>query len=190
MSSGLTNLMRREAERAMSQTASVRIGIVSAYDPSNYAAKVRIQPDDVETGWMPIGSNMGGNGFGDFYGPMPGDVVYVHFQEGGKLAPFIGGFHFGDRFRPLSVPSGERWIVHRSGSFLKFHGDGTIEMNADTFNLTGDVNVTGNIVASGDISDLSNGSGTMAHIRTVYDSHVHGGVQTGGGNTATPTPTL
>lgn len=182
------NIMRREAERTANMRATVRLGIVSAYDPANYAAKVRLQPEDTETGWMPIGSGMGGSGCGDFYGPVPGDIVYVHFQESGKGAPFIGGFHFGDDRRPLPVPSGERWIAHKSGSFLKFLNDGTIAIKASAVNLEGDLNVTGDILATGDITDLDGVSGTVAHIRAVYNTHTHNDPQ--GGTVAAPNQPL
>ena len=182
MMNGMANIMRREAMRAMSQTATVRIGIVSAYDPSNYSAKVRIQPEDAETGWMPITTPWSGSGWGMLCPPSPGDVVDVHFQEGGKLAGFVALRHYGDQFRPLNVPAGEFWIVHKSGSFLKFLNDGTIEMNAATaissvapvWNHTGDFTVNGEIRATGDIIDrYENGGYTMASFRATYDAHTH-----------------
>lgn len=189
---GMLNLMRREAARTMSQTASVRIGVVSAYDPNNYSAKVQIQPEGYETGFLSVTSPWIGNGWGMFCPPTPGDVVDVHFQEGGKQAGFIALRHFGDRIRPLGVPSGEFWLVHKSGSLLKFHNDGTIEVaasvinvTAPTFNLTGNLNVTGNIVASGDITDINNGNGSLSHLRAAYDAHVHGGVAGGSDSTST-----
>jgi phage baseplate assembly protein gpV len=189
----MLNINRREAERAMSRLAMVRIGIVSAYDPSNYAAKVLIQPEGTETGWMPVHSPWVGNGWGLFCPPTPGDVVEVHYQEGGKGAPFISLREYGDQSRPLGVPSGEFWVVHKSGSFLKFHNDGTVEMNsqadmsitAPTVNLTGNLSVTGNILAGGDITDINDGGGTLAGLRTAYNDHVHGGVENGSGSTST-----
>ena len=103
---------------------NTRIGVVSGYDPANYAAKVRIQPEDVETGWLPVATPWSGPGWGMFCPPSLDDVVDVHFQEGGKEAGFVCLRHFGDRFRPLPVPSGEFWLVHKSGSNFKFHDGG------------------------------------------------------------------
>ena len=176
MMDGMTNVMRREAMRAMSQTATVRIGIVSAYDPSNYSAKVRIQPEDAETGWIPVTTPWSGSGWGMFCPPTPGDVVDVHFQEGGKLAGFVALRHFGDQFRPLSVPTGEFWIVHKSGSFLKFHNDGTLEITGESnINITAPtVNIAGNLNVTGDIIDRYEAGGyTMASFRATYDEHKH-----------------
>ncbi|WP_435018502.1 phage baseplate assembly protein V [Tundrisphaera sp. TA3] len=128
----MLNIARREAERVMAQRSGVRIGVVTGYDPENYCAKVEIQPERVETGWLPISTPWSGNGWGEYCPPTPGDVVDVHFQEGGKEAGFIGNRHYGDRFRPLAVPSGERWTVHQSGSCLKFHNDGSVEISSPT----------------------------------------------------------
>ena len=212
MMNGQMNIMRREAARIASQSAHVRIATVTSYDPSNYAAKVMIQPEGYETGFLPIGTTWAGNGWGDFYGLTPGDVVYVHFQEGGKQAGFIGGSFYGDKFRPLPVPSGERWTVHQSGSFLKFHNGGSVELHtagdlnatvggqanltvtgkvvasASEFDLTGNLNVTGTITASGDIFDQGQSDQSMNHIRTVYDGHTHNDPQ--GGTTSAPNQPL
>jgi phage baseplate assembly protein gpV len=214
MMSRIQNIMRREAARVDSLKALVRMGIVSAYDPNHYAAKVLIQPEGHETGFLPIATPWVGNGWGMFCPPTPGDVVDVHFQEGGREAGFVALRFFGNVAQPLTVPSGEFWLVHASGTFLKFTNDedasvnvagnlnitvagqvnltatGKVVAQAAEFDLTGNVNVTGNIVASGDISDKSGASGSVDHIRTVYDSHTHGGITPGGGNTATPNQTL
>lgn len=44
---------------------------------------------------------------------------------------------------------------------------------------------TGNIIATGDISDQNAARGTLAGLRTNYDTHAHTGVQPGGGTTGT-----
>lgn len=205
MSEGITNAMRREAARAMQQRAATRIGTVSNYDPSTYSAKVRIQPEDVETGWLPVSSLWVGNGWGLFCPPKPGDVVEVRFQEGGKQAGIVGLRHFGNVLQPLPVPGGEFWLKHQSGSFLKFKNDGSVELNAAAnlsatvagnlsatvggqttltsagnvsatapeFNLTGNVNIDGELFVTGDITDLNGIDGTVGRIRDVYNDHYH-----------------
>ena len=197
----LQNIMRREAARQGSQQAFVRMGTVSAYDPNHYAAKVLIQPEGFETGFLPIATPWVGNGWGMFCPPTPGDVVDVHFQEGGKLAAYVSLRFYGNLAPPLNVPSGEFWLVHQSGSLIKLTNDGklTLEdkagsfltLNADgTATLKANLLVQGTIVATGDISDQNGVDGTVAHIRSVYDGHTHGGIQSGGGNTAVPNQLL
>jgi hypothetical protein len=58
----LRNQMRLESKRVDSTEANTRMGIVDGYDPSHYAVKVRIQPEDRLTGWMPLASPWVGNG--------------------------------------------------------------------------------------------------------------------------------
>jgi phage baseplate assembly protein V len=204
------NMMKQIAEAAMGARATVRHGLVSSYDPGNYCAKVRIQPEDTETGWLPVVSPWVGNGWGLFAPPLIGDLVEVQFQEDNFEAGFVCQRFFNDSDRPLSVPSGEFWLVHKSGSFLKFHNDGTVELNAagtltstapqwnhtGPVHITGDMTVTGNetvtqnITAGQDIYDRNGTKGTIQHVRDNYDVHTHGGVQTGGGNTSTPSNSL
>ena len=215
--SGQLNIMRREAMHAASQTATVRIATVTSYDPNNYAAKVLIQPEGYETGFLPVTSPWTGNGWGMFCPPTPGDVVDVHFQEGGKQAGFVALRHYGDQFRPLPVPSGEFWVVDKLGNYFKFSGgkvllnghteidvttptinittatanvtaSGSVNVTAPTTNVNGNLIVTGNITATGDIYDLGGARGTVAHIRSVYDSHTHNDPQ--GGAVAVPNQLL
>lgn len=205
----LLNTMRAQAELAASGRARTRIGLVSSYDATNYCAKVRLMPEDVETGWLAVTTPWSGNGWGLFAPPTPGDMVEVQFQEGDLQAGFIVGRFYSDSDRPLAAPSGEFWLVHQSGSLLKFHNGGTVELvaagtltsSAPQWNhtgpvhITGDVTITGNetvtgndtvggnIVATGNISDQG-GSKSMAGMRTAYNSHTHTDPQ--GGTTGTP----
>jgi phage baseplate assembly protein gpV len=210
----IQNIMRREAARQGSQQALPKRGIITNYDPNTYSAKVLIQPEGYETGFIPIGAEWVGNGWGMFAGPSSGDEVEINYQEGGKNAPYIGKRFYGNLARPLGVPSGEFWLVHKSGTALKFTNDenaslnvagnlnitvagqvnltasGKVVASASEFDLTGNLIVTGTITATGDIFDNNQGDGSMNHIRTVYDSHTHSGVQSGGGTTAGPNQLL
>ncbi|MGZ5029014.1 MAG: phage baseplate assembly protein V [Methylobacter sp.] len=167
----LLNANRAQAQQSAGHTATVRAGIVSGYDPVNYCAKVRLQPDNTETGWLPVLTPWAGNGWGFFAPVTPGDVVEVQFQEGGKEAGFICQRFFNDGIRPLPVPSGEFWLVHQSGSLLKFHNDGSIELHAATninssataWNHTGDINLTGTLTASVDVVSASKSGAHHTH---------------------------
>lgn len=192
-----SNAMRREAARVMGQLALPRVGIVTSYDPDNYAAKVEIQPENIETGWLPIAMPWSGNGWGMFAPPTAGDVVDVHFQEGAKGAGIIGLRHFGDVLRPLPVPSGEFWLVHQSGSLVKLTNDGKLTINgkveidatAPTVNITAttSVNVTAPAINLGSIGQTLHKMVTDA-FQTLFNSHTHPDAQ--GGNTGSPNQTL
>lgn len=134
----LRNIMRQEAQRATAHISLPRMGIVTNYDPARYAARVLLQPDNSNgatpnpnlTGYLPIVSPWVGNGWGLYAPPYIGQVVAVHFQQGGKEAGFIDCGFYSAKTQPLPVPSGEFWIVHKSGSSIKFTNDGDILISA------------------------------------------------------------
>lgn len=148
MMRGMTNALTAQAQMAGNGRASVRLGIVSSYDPSNYSAKVKIQPEDTETGWLPIVSPWVGNGWGIFAPPSVGDLVEVQFQEDGIEAGFICQRFYNDSDRPASVPSGEFWLVHKSGSKLKFLNSGDVELESNA-NLKATVGGNATITVTG-----------------------------------------
>lgn len=129
----------REFEQAMSIAAQragdakqdTRCGLIDSYDPAAYSVKVRLQPSNVLTGWIPIASCYVGNEWGLQVGPTVGDAVILQAQEGGGDAAMVVGSMFNDVERPMNVPSGEFWIKHKSGSFLKFKNNGDVELNTD-----------------------------------------------------------
>jgi phage baseplate assembly protein gpV len=159
-----------------------RFGLVSSFDPNAYAARVILQPENVLSGWLPILSAWVGAGWGLAAPLTPGDQVLVVAQEGDAEHGVIVGCVWSAVDQPMAVPAGELWMRHRSGSFMKLLNDGTISLFAGT------VNVTGNLVVSGDISDRGGAHGTVAALRQAYDVHTHADVQ--GGETGLPSVTV
>lgn len=204
--SRLKNEMRQQALLAMQGMSKPRLGLVSSYDPDNYTVKVRVQPEDVETGWLPLQSTWAGNMWGVFAPPSPGDQVTVIFQESSPETGIVIGSLFSDLHRPLPVPAGELWIVDQNASALKFHTDGSVELvtkqnlkatiggdlqatvtgkvtaSATEFDLTGPVNVTGDVAVSGKVTAQGDvtGQGTSLH------GHTHKGVQSGSSSSGPP----
>jgi phage baseplate assembly protein gpV len=159
-----------------------RFGLVSSFDPVAYAARVMLQPENVLSGWLPILSAWVGNGWG-FAAPLtPGDQVLVVAQEADAEHGVIVGCVWSAVDKAPAAPGGELWLQHQTGSFLKLHNDGTIAMQA------GSVNVTGNLVVSGNISDQNGAHGTLAALRNAHDEHVHADPQ--GGVTGLPSVTV
>lgn len=124
------NQMRLEAQRANSHIAKVRVGIIDGYDPSHYAVKVRIQPENTLTGWMPLTSPWVGNQWGFYAPPSLGDIVDVHYQQGDANAGFVVQKFFSNTVQPLAVPSGELWVVHKTGTEFKMTNDGNVLVSA------------------------------------------------------------
>ena len=169
----LLNAMARQPQLANSSRAETRIGIVHGYNPADYCAKVLIQPENTQTGWLPIASQWIGEGWGLFCPPTDGDQVIVEFQEGSFDCGVITGRLFSDAQRPLPVQSGEFWLVHQSGSALKFHNDGSVEVISHAnmtatvgANLIANVTGTATVTAGGKATvnaagiDLNGGGGS------------------------------
>lgn len=125
----LLNQMRLQAEMAGSARAQVKVGLVSGYDATNFSVKVKLQPEGIETGWLPLLSPWVGNGWGMFCAPSIGDMIEVQFEQGSAEAAFACMRFFNDEDRPLAAPSGEFWLVHKSGGFAKLTNDGKLLLN-------------------------------------------------------------
>lgn len=125
---GLLNIMRREAQKAVSTRASTKKGVVTGYDPDTYSVKVALQPEGTPTGWIPLGSEWVGNGWGMFAPPSIGDMVQVDFDEGDHQSGYVSRKFYNDQDRPLPCPSGEFWLVHQTGSLLKLLNNGDVEL--------------------------------------------------------------
>jgi phage baseplate assembly protein gpV len=177
----LQNHQRLQALMAAGQLAAPKKGLVTSYDPENYAVKVKLQPSDIETGWLPIVTLMAGQGWGVYFGPAIGDQAAVAFEDGSVEAGFCLGFLPSDEDKPPKVPSGEGWIVSSSEAFLKLLPDGVIGMKAPGgLNIEADVVVTGDLTTTGDITDLhGDNSVTVGQLRDAYNEHHHEGVTAG-----------
>lgn len=127
MNSRLLNALRAQAALADGKM-TLRSAIVTEYAQDTYSARVKLQPEDVETGFLPVSSIWIGNNWGLYCPPSPGDAVWVHFQEGDSGAGTIFCAQFNDTDRPLPVPSGEFWIVHKSNSLLQFFNTGDVQL--------------------------------------------------------------
>ncbi len=105
---------------------TTRIGTITGYDPGTCTVKVMIQPDEVETGWIPLLSPWVGNGWGMVCGPNIGDAVKVSFERGNLDTGVAELRFFNDVDRAPGASSGEFWLIHKSGSLLKFTNDGKV----------------------------------------------------------------
>ena len=172
----LANHMRLQAAMNAGTLGRPKHGLVTSYDLNNYLVKVQIQPENFETGWIPICTLMAGNGFGIYFGPSQNDQAVVLFQDGDWDSGFCIGFLPSDVDQPPSVPSGEIHVVHKAGSSLIFTNDGKVALStasdlnvtvagalnatvtgkatlsASEFDLTGALKVTGHINSSGPIT--------------------------------------
>jgi len=188
----LLHTISEQAQHAADRKATSTPGIVTSYNPATYSVKVTLQPDEVETGWLPLLSQQVGNGFGLYSPPNPGDLVHVLFTDGEIEAGVVVGAYYNNVDVPLAVPAGEVWLVHASGAFVKLtnagellvqdkagsivtlHGDGKGTLSfAAGLTINADTQLNGDLRVSGNVSDLNTGHGTLADLRTTYNAHDH-----------------
>lgn len=164
------------AKMAAAGSVPLRAGQVSSYDPDGYAVKVRLQPEDVETGWLPIKSLMVGQGWGIYAGPSSGDQALVAFLQGDINAGVCLGFLGSDDDPPPRVQAGEAHLRAKGDNAqVILKPDGSIASKG-TWTHTGDLTATGTITGTTDVI------GGGKHLKT----HTHGGVQTGSGHSGAP----
>ena len=201
----LLNAMAAASRQATAGESGTRQGVITAYDPDTYAVKVQLQPTGEETGWIPLSTPWAGNGWGMAAGPMVGAVVEVEFDSGLMGAGMAAGQFYNDEDRCPGPPSGEFWLVHKSGATIKLtndkkvtvtdgagsqvvmNGDGSGSLSfAKGLTITADTQINGNLTVSGSIADQNGSKGVIQKIRDLFNAHGHSGVQTGSGTTNTP----
>lgn len=143
----LLNAMRMMSSMANQGTMQTAIGKVNAFDPSTYQVQVLLQAatDDapaLATGWIPLASPWTGDGWGMFVPASTGDLILVFFQDGSLQNPIAGMRIFYDEQLPTEVQGGEMYLIHKSGSCLKFLNDGTVELNSNsTLKISSDTKI-------------------------------------------------
>lgn len=160
------NALKAQAGALDQGQAQPRFGIVTSVNPATATARVTLQPEAVLTGWLPVLSPWTGPGWGLSCPPSPGDQVMVLSQEGDSEHGVIIGRAFSTAAIPPPAPSGELWLVHASGSFIKLLNDGTIQIHGNVSVTGGDLHVSG---------DVYDGYGKLSGLRAHYNAHTHTG---------------
>ena len=171
----IDNFMNAARQRLGDDGTGPRTGTITSYDPANGVVKVAIQPEGRETNWINLDCPGVGNGWGVQIGPQIGDEVTVSFDSSDPNLGKVTARHTNSLNLPMPVPSGEIWMVHQSGSLLKFNTDGTV-----TLHTVGALSVHSDAAINYDSPqhNFTGGPITMDHTLTVTDST--GIVVTGG----------
>lgn len=188
----LRNAMRAQAAMVAQERQGARLGQISAYDPNTYSVKVQFPPDSAESGWIPVVSTGVGNGWGICVGPTIGDQVALIFQDENADAGVAVGRLFDNQNMPPAVPSGEVWLVHKSGAYFKMTNAGIATFSdnqgaAVTCNGNGTITSTGTWTHQGAMTVQDNftvqGATKVAAIQSnghdISSTHEHTGVTSG-----------
>lgn len=175
----LIDVIKGHLAAMLARQPQPRYGLVQSFDPATYTARVLVQPENELSGWLPVLTQWVGNGWGLFAPPSPGDQVKLVPQAGsGQSYAIIGGvFSLVDQ--PLPAPSGEFWLVHGKGQFIKLCNDGSIT-SSGTWNHEGDFNATGAVIA---------GFGTGDQVGLQTHTHQQGNDSAGDAEVPTNAPT-
>lgn len=195
------NSMMSLAGLLFSNAGFATTGIVTQIDNANNLVQVKIseafedQPELV-TGWIPVLSPWSGNEYGMFAPPDYNDLVLLIFAEGNVQNPLAAMRIFNDEDKPLNVPSGEFWLVHKTGTFIKLTNNGKLGLNGNIeIDLTSpQINITCATECKIDAPSIKIGNtgATLNKLITdslidAYNNHVH---PTPSGTSSPPTVPL
>ena len=145
-----------------------RFATITSFNPQDYTARVKLQPEGTITGWLPVLAPWTGSEWGMVCPLAAGDQVLVVAQEGEAEHGVIVGRAYSTASPPPPSVAGEFLIVHASGACLKLRGDGTVF-------ISGDLHVAG---------DVYDSHGPMERLRHAFNSHTH--TTASGAPTSTP----
>lgn len=142
----LLQIIRREAAAAVHHE-NTRKGTVTSYDAKAHAVKLKLRPTGIETGWIPVGTQSVGDGYGLAIGPVVGDLMTIEFDNGDPNSPIATHRLFSKKAKPPQVESGEVVIISKFKHSVKMTKDGKTAISTE-----GDISIktTGAIAVEGD----------------------------------------
>ncbi len=155
----LLNALKAQAVALDRSQGQARFGVVASADAARHVVRVRLQPEGVLTGWLPVASPWVGAGWGIFCLPSPGHQVLVVAQEGDAEHGVVVGGCFSDPRPPPPGAVGELVLRHASGASLRLANDGTVRVQ-------GDLHVSGRVFDA---------DGPLSALRDAYNIHTHPG---------------
>lgn len=194
MSDALSNAVLARMAGLMRSVGQPRWGTVASVDAARPAVRVRLQPEDVLTGWLPVLTQAAGGGWSVLTVPTPGMQAMVIPDNGDAWNGVVVGFSHSDAARPASVPdeAGTGGTLNPTATALRAGetlltgpGGQVIRIGPDGIYMRGAVTIDGSLRVNGQVEDQY---GTLNGLRTHYNAHRH--VETGSvtGTTDTPDP--
>jgi phage baseplate assembly protein V len=158
----MSRLLNALKTHAASMDAAAPVGRWGVVNGANGATvKVLLQPENVQTDWLPLASSMVGGGWGLVHMPPNGTQVFCMPDAGDHDSYVVIGATWSTANQPpAGVAQGEFWLVHSTGSSIKLTNDGKVTItdhsgtslaftNNGIVTLTGIFAVTGSITVNG-----------------------------------------
>ena len=156
-------------------------------------AKVQVQRGAITSDWLPWLTQRAGADK-TYWAPSLGEQVLLLSPQGdfnqGVVLPALYQQHYaapsqGDDSFDIHFADGAQFNYNRTTHTLSVNLPDTsaTQITSKTLAISGDVTITGNLKATGDISDKTR---SMQADRDIYNTHKHAGVK--GGHDATQTP--
>jgi phage baseplate assembly protein V len=187
----------------MTEVRSVfRVGIVQAQDLTNCRVRVTFSDrNQMRSWWLPI-VRQGTQNDKDYWIPDIGEQVVCHMDEHDEDGAVLGTIFSSADTAPASMTGDQRLLKPKDGAVFQYDrnlhaltvsipsgGTVTITCNGATVGIDSSGNV--NLTAQGNITlKTDHYSDSVDNMISVFNEHTHGGVQTGGSNTAIPNQQL
>ena len=190
MNAALADLQRRVANL-------FRVGKVVEIDRAK--ARVKVEFNGVKTPWLPWSTGRAGT-VKDWSPPAVGEQVCIVSPMGEMGSGFVmpGGINSDAKAAPddrenvhrLDIPSGGAFEIHVGGAVILLEngkaritvGSSTMEITSGKMTFSGDIEVTGKLDTTGNVTSQADVIAGPIHLLT----HVHGGVMGGPSTTSTP----
>lgn len=166
--------IKLHAATQVAATGQARHALVTSVDPVAHAVKVSIQPEGIESGWIPDGT-WAAAGLRIACPTEIGSQVLVVPVEGDAEHPVLVAKVFDVTTVPPTSPATGKTV--QAGEIGIFLGGGNyIHLTDQGIYLRGTVHIDGNLAIAGDA--VASGVSVV--------SHLHSGVQTGSGISGAP----
>jgi phage baseplate assembly protein gpV len=132
MSDDLEGLIFKCIERVLAGRHTKRYAMATSWDPKTHMVKVMLQPEGVESGWLPVHTMSAGDGYGHMTGIVTGDgtktgeQLEITHQEGEFEAGAVTARVHSKQQPPPSLESGEQLFLAYFKQFIKFDKNGQV----------------------------------------------------------------
>lgn len=192
MSDALMEAYAQRAARMNDTMAQPRWGVVTSVDPAGPYVRVKLKPEDVLTGWLPVLASGAGGGWSVLTVPTPGMQALVIFDLGDAQNGVVIGFAHTTNARPAEVPASEgaggtvnptATPLAAGETVLTGPGGQVIRIGPAGIYMRGTVRIDGDLRVNGHVRDKT---GTLDGLRQHYNAHRH--AETGSTTQTTDAP--